>query len=399
MLHAQAHSFTQQARLAITLAWVAGYTNVVTILVCGHVTSHVSGTASDLGRAAVEGVRGTEGSWPIAGFALYLLVTFFVGAVLSGVATELGRRRGWESIYVLPIGIEAVLLAVFAWWQRLVGADVYALAGLASVAMGLQNATITRISSGVVRTTHVTGVLTDLGLEAVQFVEWLFDRSKVRGGAVAPPSARAFIRSARTHPTPRRLALLVSILGSFALGAGLGTLAIDHIPGWAMVIPVIFLSWIIVQDVTKPIAEIEPSDLVGDVLGLSLPESIAVFHLLRKRSGRTGRLAGAHRLPNLSAWAERLPAAIRVVILDLDQVTQLDDEAAVEIRAALQRFRQDHRHLLLAGVSGEQYEQLRRSGTGELLGPENACGDLEIAIARGLNIVEDLTPRWPLTTA
>ncbi|MBL9121504.1 MAG: DUF1275 family protein [Phycisphaerae bacterium] len=395
MLLAQAHSFTQQARLAITLAWVAGYTNVLTILLCGHVTSHVSGTTSDFGRATIEGLRGSPGSWQLAGFALFLLGTFFFGALLSGVSTEVGRRRAWESIYVLPIGIEAVLLASFAVWYRLTGADTYVLTGLASVAMGLQNATITRISSGVVRTTHVTGVLTDLGLEVVQFIEWVFDRR----GNVPPRSARAFIRSARSHPTPRRLALLLSILGSFALGAGLGTLAFDHIPGWAMAFPVAFLMWVILQDITTPIAEIEPSDLIGEAQGISLPESIAVFHLLRQRSGTRGRAAGAHRLPNLAAWAERLPPSTKVVILDLDQVTQLDDEAAGEIRAALLRFREDRRHLLLAGVSGEQYEQLRRHGTGDMLGPENACGDLEIAIARGLNLLEDIEAPRPLTTA
>lgn len=394
MLHAQAHSFTQQARLAITLAWVAGYTNVLTVLLCGHVTSHVSGTTSDLGRSAIEGLRGTPGSWPIAGFACFLLVTFLFGAVLSGVATEFGRRRGWESIYVLPIGVEAALLASFAFWYHLAGADLYALTGLASVAMGLQNATITRISSGVVRTTHVTGVLTDLGLEIVLFVEWLFDKR----GNIPPRSARAFILSARSHPTPRRLALLLSILGSFALGAGLGTLAFDHIRNVAMAFPVAFLVWVIVQDIMKPIAEIEPSDLVG-AEGMTLPDALAVFHLTRKRDGAAGRLAGAHRLPNLAAWAERLPERYRVVILDLDQVTQLDDEAAAEIQAALLRFRQDRRHLLLAGVSGEQYEQLRRSGTGNLLGPENACGDLEIAIARGLNLVDDLAAPAALRSA
>ncbi len=394
MLHAQAHSFTQQARLAITLAWVAGYTNVLTLLLCGHVTSHVSGSTSDLGRAAVEGFRGTDGAWATAGFALFLLTTFFLGATLSGISTEVGRRRGWESIYVLPIGIEAVLLATFAVWYQLAGTDVYTLTGLASGAMGLQNATITRISSGVVRTTHVTGVLTDLGLEAVQFVEWMRDRR----GNVPPGSARAFIHSARSHPTPRRLALLLSILGSFALGAGLGTLAYDHIPRVAMCFPVAFLLWVIIQDLMKPIAEIEPSDLVGSQ-GMSLPASLAVFHLTRRRNGGNGRMSGAHRLPNLAAWSERLPEQVRVVILDLDEVTQLDDEAAAEIHAALVKFHQDRRHLLLAGVSGAQYEQLRRSSAGTLLHPENACGDLEIAIARGLNLLEDIEPAGSVRTA
>ena len=50
MLVSHAHSFRQQARLAVTLAWVAGYTNIVTLLACGTVTSHVSGTTSLLDR-------------------------------------------------------------------------------------------------------------------------------------------------------------------------------------------------------------------------------------------------------------------------------------------------------------------------------------------------------------
>ena len=54
MLVSQAHSFVQQGRLAITLAWVAGYTNILTILTCGTVTSHISGTTSNLGRDVAE---------------------------------------------------------------------------------------------------------------------------------------------------------------------------------------------------------------------------------------------------------------------------------------------------------------------------------------------------------
>lgn len=398
MLLAQAHSFTQQARLAVTLAWIAGYTNVLTILLCGHVTSHVSGTTSDFGRAAVETLRGSEGAWPVAGFALFLLVTFFVGATLSGITTELGRRRRWESLYVLPMAFEAMLLAAFAIIAQQSGAapaavagaaaplshgwTLYLLTGLASVAMGLQNATITRISSGVVRTTHVTGVLTDLGLEFVQFLEWMWERRReVMGG----PS-RELLRGARAHPTPRRLALLVSILGSFALGAGLGTLAFDHILGVAMYLPVLFLAWIIYQDIAQPIAEIEASELVGEHEGLALPEAMAIFRLRRDAGGRSG----LHRLPSLLAWADRLPPGVRVAILDLHDVTQLDHDAPAEIKAALTRFRHEGRTLLLAGVSGDQFARLRQGGVGDLLHADVACADLEIAIARAFNILQDL---------
>ncbi|MBX3402487.1 MAG: DUF1275 family protein [Phycisphaeraceae bacterium] len=379
MFIVQAHSFTQQARLAITLAWVAGYTNIVALLTCGHVTSHVTGTASDLGKGVA------TGTWGLAAFSLWLLAAFFIGAVLSGMTTEFGRRRNWESIYVLPMAIEAVLLALFGLGVELHehgtierGAPLYLMTAAASMAMGLQNATITRISNGVVRTTHVTGVLTDLGLETAQMLLWLKDR-----GRNSPPvPARALIHSARHHPTAMRLVLLLSIVASFALGAGLGTAAYESMPRLAMVPPVLFLAWIIYQDVTRPIAEVEPSDLVG-AGGLGLDPRLAVFHL-RRDAARHGVV---HRMPNLLAWADRLHDATDVVVLDLEQVSRIDANSVLELRAVLARMRDQGRSLILAGLSHEQVEQIRAAGAGDALDPREVCPDLELAIAKGLNIL------------
>lgn len=388
---AQAHSFVQQARLAITLAWVAGYTNIITFLVCGTVTSHVSGTTSSLGRDLVEGVRGTPGAWGLAGYAVFLLATFLAGAVVSGFTTELGRRRGWDSIYVLPMALQALLLTLFMLSLRLMhinappqaGALVW-VSGIASMAMGLQNATITRISSGVVRTTHVTGVLTDLGIELAHFCWWMRERDLSR----VEPGLRSRVRHAIAQPVTRRLALLSSIMGSFALGAGLGTVAYDYARPYAMVPPVAFLLWIVLMDSLRPIAAIEPSDLVANGSGLDLPESMRVFHIRRDEVRGRGR-PKMHSLPNLTSWAERLRPEVRVVILDLADVTQLDGDAAFELRSLLALFRAQNRHLVLAGVSHEQYDQLRRAGTGEMLDPMSACPDFELAVARGIALVDD----------
>ncbi len=392
MFVAQAHSFTQQARLAITLAWVAGYTNIIAILSCDTVVSHACGTTANLGRDVA------ERRWGSAGFAIFLLTSFLTGAMLSAVATELGRRRAWESIYVLPILLQALMLAVFALGLEfvpraaLLGSDPsdqgstlplwrFAIIGAASAAMGLQNATITRISNGVVRTTHVTGVLTDLGLELVQLLWWVRDRAR----DIPPGSLRELEHGLHTHPTARRLALLVSIIGSFALGAGLGTLAFDQVPRWAMFPPVLFLFWIIYQDVAAPIAEIEVSSVLGSAEELDLPAGLGVFHLNKDRS-RRGKI---HRMPNLLAWIDRLPASTKVVVLDLDQVTQLDANAAMELRAALARLAHQGRRMVIAGLNGEQYEQLRRAGAGELLDPMSVCPDLELAVARGMNLLAE----------
>lgn len=397
MFVTQAHSFTQQARLAITLAWVAGYTNIITIITCGTVTSHISGTASNLGHYLV------ESSWSLAGYSLFLLLTFVFGAMISGISTELGRRRGWESIYVLPIAVETVLLAAFAvglelydHGARQAGLPLYLLTGAASMAMGLQNATITRISSGVVRTTHLTGVLTDLGLETVQFFLWGVDRHRN-----SPPfPTQALLRSARVHPTARRLALLASIVGSFSLGAGLGAVAHDHVERWAMFAPVAFLIWIIYRDIRTPIAEIEPSGLVGGKDGLQLPTALAVFHVRKEKD----RLGEPHRMPNLLAWADRLPAPVRVVVLDLGEKTTFDGNAVLELRALLSRFAAQGRRLVIAGLSGESFHRMRRWGADEFLDPTNFCPDLELAIARAMVLIEpevviDTPPPLPLQPA
>lgn len=376
MFIAQAHSYYQQARLAVTLAWIAGYTNILTILVCGHVTSHVSGTTSDLGRAIV------ETRWDAVGYLLFLLVSFFIGAGVSGFAAELGKRRGWESIYVLPVAIEAALLALFAIGLEFFGPDdlkrheiVLTLLGIASVAMGLQNATITRISSGSVRTTHVTGVLTDLGLEAVQFLWFLKDERRNLSKGRAIDAARLVYR----HATSQHLMVLGAVFGSFALGAGLGTTAFLFGTRWAMFPPVFFLLWIIYQDVSRPIAEIEESELVGEDSDLGLPPEMMVYHV-RKDHARAGKI---HRMPNLLVWSDLLPPHAKVVILDLDEVTQLDENSAIELRAAVQKFDDQDRHLIISGVTPDQFAQLNDAAGGGL-DPMSACSDLELAIARGL---------------
>jgi len=173
-------------------------------------------------------------------------------------------------------------------------------------------------------------------------------------------------------------------VGSFALGAGLGTLAFDLAPRWSMIPPVAFLLWIIGQDIRIPICEIEPSELVGGDTGLVLPAALAVFHL-RKDRGRRGRV---HRLPDLLRWCERLPEVIRIVILDLGDVTVLDDNAALELRALMKQAQGRGRRLVISGMSGAQYRAMREAGAGDVLDPTNVCPDLELAIARGLSLLQ-----------
>lgn len=375
--------------MAITLAWVAGYTNILTVLVCGTVTSHVTGTVSQWGRDLV------EGKWSLLWLASFLLVTFVLGAMVSGVCIETGKRRMWKSIYVLPMALQSVLLATFATVltqidleQPTSGSLLYLLSGLASVAMGLQNATITTISGGVVRTTHMTGVFTDIGTELVHFLYWMNDSFK---GKTSPENQ---LQGLFKNRTARRIALLVSVAGSFALGAGLGALAFGHYPAQAMIPPVMFLLWIIVMDLRIPISEVSLLGL-DEHLAAALPATMAVYHL-RSEQNRAGEV---HHLPDLQRWSEGLPESLRVIILDIsgvnpsvDRSTQhslpLDSDAGLELACVLAHSRAVNRHMLISGLSPLQYEHLRRLPGGEAFTPSNVCPDLELAIARGIHLLD-----------
>lgn len=373
MFHAEAHSFKQQARLAITLSWVAGYTNILTLLVCGQATSHVTGTASQLGFDVA------AGKWTTAAYMLTVLVCFFFGAALSGILMEGARKRHWESIYVLPMAVEGVLLAVFAllveWHVDGTihgGSSKIWLTLIPSAAMGLQNATITRISGGVVRTTHVTGVLTDFGVESAL---WVMTRL-----GKAPPAT-----TGGAPITAHRLALLSSVVGSFILGAGLGALAFDHITRWAMIPAVAFVVWIIIQDLIVPIAEIQHHSETGGELHHSMPSDIAIFHI----KGRKSRIGRRSRFPNLQLWADRLPPNIRGVVLDIDDTHELTADEAMAIRVLANRLDRHDKSLIVAGVTGDRYQLLRSCGALDVIDPHNLCSDLELAGARAISLMHE----------
>ena len=245
----QAHAFTRQARFVLKLAAIAGYTNILTVLMCGTVTSHVSGTISNLGHDLA------KGEWMMALFAFAVVFAFFTGASLTGLLEELGRRSQWRARYALPLAVEMLLMLAL-----LVAFELHAqapfepgnlftyVACVAAFALGVQNATITRISGGVIRTTHVTGVTTDLGLEFSLLIAKVWDH-----WLSTPRQQSDKTRMLNVH-SPRRFLLLAAILGSFAEGSMLGTLAYIHAGRHAMLLPVVVLIITIIRDFQKPFA-------------------------------------------------------------------------------------------------------------------------------------------------
>jgi uncharacterized membrane protein YoaK (UPF0700 family) len=385
VLSAEAYSFRQKSRLAVSLSWIAGYTNVVTLLVTGHVISHMSGNTTLFSSAV-----GARDGGPIKVIGAILL-SFLLGAAFSGLMTETARRRGMASKYVLPIGIEAILLLLLALWMSRPTNTGHASPGiyftlLAAFAMGLQNATITHISGAEIRTTHVTGVITDLGLEGVQFVLWW--RDTMRSHKNPTRLARA-LRVSRRHPTFLRLLLLASILGSFGFGATIGTVLLGRFPHSVMLAPVCFLLWIILMDWRHPVADVRELDLLADpelqMHGLVrdlLPSDVGIYRITSHHDHA--------RPPHFRAWAQRIPRHWQVIILALSPITHLTDNAVLDLLAAAEELRDHGRTLIIANSNTRQFQVFKRHGGIEQLGPENLLPDLEFAIARAMTIRDEV---------
>lgn len=388
MLSAQAYSFRQKARLAISLSWVAGFANVVALQACNQIVSHMTGATTWFGEAL------TGGHWRSALFLGFILACFLGGAVMSAVMTEGARRRGARSKYILPMLAEALLLLTFAIGvdvmlaRRLPGshATVWWMVGAASMAMGLQNATITRISGSVVRTTHLTGVITDLGLEGVQYLYWWRDKTRSRHWS---RNGRLFLVS-RRHPSAQRLALLASIFGSFLMGVMVGSWLYMSRPQYAMVLPILFLLWIVLVDYFKPISDARELDLMGDpelkaygIMHSLLPKTLGIYRIGPHR--HNGRVAD----PDFQTWVDRMPRRWRVVILAMTPLVRLTSNSLLALEAAHERLRTQGRRLILCGITPTQYKLLDGAGIVDKLGPANVCPDLEFAVAQG---IEMLTP-------
>jgi uncharacterized membrane protein YoaK (UPF0700 family) len=159
-------------RLACILAAIAGALNTAAFHAVGFFSANMTGNVSALSDHA------GLGEWLVGTFYLLIVLTFIVGAAVSTLLINAGRRRRIHSIYAVNILVEAVLMALLGcaelWLPQAHRGPVLIL-GL-SFLMGLQNAVVTHISDARVRTTHVSGMSTDIGIE----LSMLFDIARGR---------------------------------------------------------------------------------------------------------------------------------------------------------------------------------------------------------------------------
>ena len=155
----ESRTLKHNIQLAILLSFVAGMVNVVGFLSIQQLTTNVTGHFA----LFIYDLSNLELSKGLVYF-LYIF-SFLLGAFVSSLLIETFRENKKMNVFAFPIIIESALLILVAilGGKNLISANW--IACLLLFAMGLQNSFVTKVSNAVVRTTHLTGLFTDLGIE------------------------------------------------------------------------------------------------------------------------------------------------------------------------------------------------------------------------------------------
>ncbi len=218
-LASQHRTLATNRLLGKLLAFNAGAINAGGFLVVGMYTSHMTGFASMVADNLVLGnvklVLGAVGA----------LLSFTTGAAATALLVNWARQNQLQSEFALPLLIEAALLLLFgligATFNRQTPFAVPFTVLILAFIMGLQNALVTKISSATIRTTHMTGVITDLGIELGKLFYWN------RTGGPQESQVRA---------NRAKLRLYAGLLGAFMVGGLVGASGFKYV-GFIWVVP------------------------------------------------------------------------------------------------------------------------------------------------------------------
>ena len=199
--------------LGALLAFNAGAINAGGFLVVGMYTSHMTGFASMLADNLVLGnitlVLGAAGT----------LLAFVAGAACTAVLVNWARQNHLRSEYALPLLLVFGLLGATLNRQTPFAVPLTVL--VLAFTMGLQNALMSKISASQIRTTHMTGVITDMGIELGKLFYW--------NQGARPPELQ--VRANRI-----KLRLHAMLLGAFMAGGVVGAAGFKFL-GFVWVLP------------------------------------------------------------------------------------------------------------------------------------------------------------------
>jgi uncharacterized membrane protein YoaK (UPF0700 family) len=219
-------TYAHNVKLASLLCLTAGFVNAAGFLAFSVLTTNVTG------HAALFAERLALQDWETARVVALWMLLFLGGAFISSlVVSTMGRNQRFS--YVIPLLIETLILTMvallgFKYDDTLVAKEIFA--GSLLFAMGMQNALVSIVSGSMVRTTHLTGTFTDLGIELAQLIH---KRKDDRSEVVA------------------KMKLRLAIIFCFMSGALGGAYLFRYISFYCFLIPVAILCCTIIYDVFR----------------------------------------------------------------------------------------------------------------------------------------------------
>ena len=219
-------TYAHNVKLATLLCITAGFVNAAGFLAFAVLTTNVTG------HAALFAERIAMEDWKTARVVALWMFLFLAGAFISSlIVSRLGKNQRYS--YVIPILIEAGVLLTVAvagphYDHRLVSEEFFA--GSLLFAMGMQNSLVSIVSGSVVRTTHLTGTFTDLGIELAEvFTRTTEDKSALK----------------------KRIRLRFAIIFYFLCGALAGAILFRHIHFQAFLVPAAILLFTLLADIFR----------------------------------------------------------------------------------------------------------------------------------------------------
>lgn len=206
--------------LANLLALHAGLLNSVGFVATATYASHMTGLTAIVADHIV------LGDFRLVAMGSLGIASFVAGAIVCALVFNWGRRRELRSKFAGVLVLESSMVLVFGGlanqvtWQH----RVWLFIPVLCFTMGLQNAIVTKASDSQIRTTHVTGMVTDIGIELGKLL--YINRRRGSEPVVA---------------NTRQLGHHLSIVGLFFFGGVLGAAGYLTIGFYALIPAALFL--------------------------------------------------------------------------------------------------------------------------------------------------------------
>lgn len=210
--------------LWMSMAFQAGLINMGGFMSCHRFVSHVTGFATFFGYEASQ--FQFSKALGMLSVPLFFLLGTMISAHLVDVRIKMQKRpKYYVSFALMVFLLSVVLLGGIGGFFGQFGSPIevtgdYLLLGLLCLTCGIQNATVSSVSKSVVRTTHLTGIATDLGIGVMR----LLNQDKIKEDLSNEKKANL---------------TRVSLIVSFILGSLVAGFLFSHFQYWGFILPVL----------------------------------------------------------------------------------------------------------------------------------------------------------------